>query len=94
VRKLTGLNTFSTISLKRGITDSDELWKWRQTVVDGKTERRNGSVVLLDDKGVEKVRWNFTNAWPCKWTGPAFNATGNSVAIESLEIMHEEITRA
>ena len=94
VRKLTGLNTFSAISLKRGITDSDELWKWRQTVVDGKTERRNGSIVLLDEKGAEKVRWNFTNAWPCKWTGPAFNATGNSIAVETLEIMHEELTRA
>ena len=94
VRKLTGLNSFSAISLKRGVTDSDELWKWRQTVVDGKTERRNGSIVLLDDKGAEKVRWNFTNAWPCKWTGPAFNSTGNTIAVETLEIMHEEVTRA
>jgi phage tail-like protein len=94
VRKLTGLNTFSAISLKRGVTDSDELWKWRQTVVDGKTERRNGSIVLLDEKGTEKMRWNFSNAWPSKWTGPSFNSTGNSIAVESLEIMHEEITRA
>src|SRR6478672_6675206 len=52
-RKLTGLNTFSAISLKRGVTDSDELWKWRQTVVDGKAERRNGSIVLVDEKGAE-----------------------------------------
>ena len=94
VRKLTGLNTFSAISLKRGVTDSDELWKWRQTVVDGKTERRNGSIVLLDEKGAEKLRWNFSNAWPSKWTGPSFTSTGNSIAVESLEIMHEELTRA
>ena len=94
VRKLPGLNTFSSISLKRGVTDSDELWRWRQTVVDGKTERRNGSIVLLDEKGAEKLRWNFSNAWPSKWTGPSFNSTANSVAVESLEIMHEEITRA
>jgi len=93
VRKLTGLNTFSAISLKRGITDSDELWKWRLTAVDGKTERRNGSVVLLDEKGAEKLRWNFSNAWPSKWTGPSFNSTGNAVAIETLEITHEELTR-
>ena len=94
VRKLTGLNTFSAISLKRGVTDSDELWKWRQTVVDGKTERRNGSIVLLDEKGAEKLRWNFSNAWPSKWTGPSFTSTGNSIAVETLEIMHEELTRA
>ena len=94
VRKLAGLNSFSPISLKRGITDSDELWKWHQTAVAGKAERRNGSVVLLDDSGVEKLRWNFTNAWPSKWSGPAFNSTGNAVAVETLEITHEELSRA
>ena len=93
-RKLSGLNSFSPISLKRGITDSDELYKWHLTAIAGKTERRNGSIVLLDEKGAEKLRWNFTNAWPSKWTGPSFSSTGNSVAIESLEIMHEEISRA
>ena len=93
VRKLPGMNSFTPISLKRGITDSDELWKWRLTAVDGKAERRNGSVVLLDDKGTEKLRWNFSNAWPSKWTGPSFSSTGNSIAVETLEITHEELSR-
>ncbi|MEP6620367.1 MAG: phage tail protein [bacterium] len=92
-RKLSGLNTFSAITLKRGVTDSDELWKWRLTAVDGKTDRRNGSIVLMDEKGTEKIRWNFSNAWPSKWTGPSFNSTGNSIAVETLEITHEEISR-
>jgi phage tail-like protein len=94
VRKLTGLNTFTPISLKRGVTDSDELWQWRLTVVEGKAERRNGSIVLLDEKGTEKIRWNFSNAWPSKWTGPSFSSTGNSIAVETLEITHEELSRA
>jgi phage tail-like protein len=94
VRKLTGLNTYSAISLKRGITDSDELWKWRQTVIDGKAERKNGSIVLRDDAGAEKIRWNFSNAWPSKWTGPSFNATSTAVAVETLEITHEEVKKA
>lgn len=94
VRKLAGLNSFTPISLKRGITDSDELWKWHQTAVAGKAERRNGSVVLLDDAGVEKLRWNFSNAWPSKWSGPAFNSTGSAIAVETLEITHEELSRA
>jgi phage tail-like protein len=94
VRKLSGLNKFSPISLKRGITDTDELWKWRQTVMDGKTERKNGSIVLLDDAGAEKIRWNFSNAWPSKWTGPSFNAATTAVAVETLEITHEELKRA
>jgi phage tail-like protein len=94
VRKLSGLNKFSPITLKRGITDSDELWKWRQTVIDGKTERKNGSIVLRDETGTEKIRWNFSNGWPTKWTGPAFNATSTAVAVESLEITHEELKKA
>ena len=92
--KLPGLNTFSAITLKRGITDSDELWKWRQTVVDGRPERKNGSIVLRDETGAEKIRWNFFNAWPAKWTGPSFTAEGNDVAIETLELAHEGIVRA
>lgn len=94
VRKLSGLNKFSAIMLKRGITDTDELWKWRQTVMDGKTERKNGSIVLLDETGAEKIRWNFANGWPTKWTGPSFNSTSTAVAIETLEITHEELKRA
>jgi phage tail-like protein len=94
VRKLTGLNKFTPITLKRGITDSDSLWKWRQTVVDGKAERRNMSIVLLNEAREEKWRWNLRNAWPSKWTGPTFNATSNEVAIETLEIVHEEMVKA
>lgn len=95
VRKLDGgLTTFSAITLKRGITVDDELWKWRKTVVDGKIERKNGSIVLRDETGAEKIRWNFVNAWPSKWTGPALNATSTAVAVEALELTHEEVTRA
>jgi phage tail-like protein len=90
-RKLPGLVKYSNITLKWGITDDAELWAWRSKVVSGKIERRNGSIILLDDTGAEKVRWNFREAWPTKWTGPSFNATGNDVAIETLEIAHEGI---
>lgn len=94
VRKLPGLNKYSPITLKRGITDSDELWKWRLTAIDGKVERKNGSIVLLDDTGSEKLRWNFVNAWPSKWTGPSFNSTSSAIAVESLELTHEEVKKA
>jgi len=94
VRKLTGMNKFSPVTLKRGITDSVTLWSWRQTVIDGSPDRKNMSIVLIDTTGAEKLRWNFRNAWPSKWTGPTLNATSNEVAIESLEIVHEEMVKA
>lgn len=93
VRKLPGMNKFSNITLKWGITDDTELWDWREQAMGGKVERKNGSIVLMDDTGEEQARWNFREGWPTKWTGPSFNATGNEVAIETLEIVHEGITK-
>ncbi|MBW4631799.1 MAG: phage tail protein [Iphinoe sp. HA4291-MV1] len=93
VRQLTGLNKYAPITLKRGITDSDKLWQWRQKVIDGKTERKNVSVVLYNEAQEEKLRWNLRKAWPSKWTGPTFNSTSNEVAIETLEIVHEEVVK-
>jgi len=93
-RKLPGQTKYSNITLKWGITDDHSLWDWRKKVIDGKTERKNGSVILMDESGEEKLRWNFVNAWPNKWSGPSFNATANEVAIETLEIAHEGVTKA
>jgi phage tail-like protein len=93
-RKLPGLNKYSNISLKWGITDDAELWQWRKKIMDGTVERKNGSIVLLDTTGAEKLRWNFVEGWPTKWTGPTFNATSNDVAIETLEIAHEGLEKA
>ena len=92
-KKLPGLNKTSNISLKWGITDDQEFWLWREKSINGKTERKNGSIVLYNDAGEEKIRWNFVEAWPTKWTGPSFKASGNEVAIETLEIAHEGISR-
>jgi phage tail-like protein len=94
VRKLPGLTKYGNLVLKRGITQDPELWNWRKAVVDGNIERRNGSIILLDDDRAEVARWNFVNGWPCKWDGPAFNAKSNDVAIETIEIAHEGLERA
>jgi phage tail-like protein len=93
-RKIPGLNSYSNITLTRGVTTDAELWDWRQRAADGRVERKNGSIILLDDKGEEKIRWNFSDAWPIKWTGPTFNATGNDLAVEVLELAHEGLRRA
>jgi phage tail-like protein len=93
VRKLAGLTKYSDITLKWGSSDDVELWQWRQNVVDGKVERKPGSIILLDEQGHEKVRWNFTKGWPSKWVGPGLNATATDVAIETLVISHEGVKR-
>ena len=89
VRKLPGLKKFTNISLKRGYTNSKELWEWRKKVLDGKTERQSGSIVLLNEARQPALRWNFREGWPNKLEGPTFNAKNNEVAIETMEIAHE-----
>jgi phage tail-like protein len=95
-RKLPGLITSANITMARGITDNAELWQWRHLVMQGKVAdaRKNVSIVLMDDEGTEKVRWNLRNAWPTKWTGPSFDATSSEVALETLEIAHEGLSMA
>ncbi len=91
VRKLPGLKKFTNINLKRGYTDSKELWEWRKKVMDGKTERQSGSIVLLNEAREPAIRWNFREAWPSKWAGPTLNAKNNETAIEELEFVVEDL---
>ena len=93
VRKLPGLVTYSNITLNWGITDDSELWDWRKEVADGNVQSKNISIVLMNDAGEEKLRWNLTNCWPTGWTGPSLNAQTSDVAIEALELAHEGLAR-
>jgi len=89
VRKLPGLRKYGNITLKRGHTLNKELWNWRRTTEQGRTERRDGTIVLLDEARNPVLRWNFRNGWIVKYEGPGLNSTTNEAAIESIEIVHE-----
>lgn len=91
VRKLPGKTTYPNISLKWGKTDSRELYDWHLSAIEGKIQRKNGSIILQDDEGTEKGRWNFFEAWPTKYEGPALNATGKEVAIETITVTCERL---
>ena len=58
-----------------------------------KEARRNIAVILLDDEGSAKARWEFVMAWPTKYDAPDLNATGSDIAIETLEIANEGMMR-
>ncbi|HRI62776.1 MAG TPA: phage tail protein [Polyangium sp.] len=90
-RMIPGMLSFSHITLQRGVTDDHALWDWRQSVATGKLVRRTISIILRDDAGNEKIRWNIKNCWPSKWTGPTFDATSDAIAIETLELAHEGV---
>lgn len=94
VRKLAGKTTYPDLQLKWGITDSRDLYDWHATAIQGKLQRRNGSVILLNDEGKEAIRWNFFGAWPSKYEAPGLSGKGNEVAIETLTLSCERVDRA
>ncbi|WP_052890462.1 MULTISPECIES: phage tail protein [Thermogemmatispora] len=95
IKKVPGRLKWNNITLKRGITDSMDMWQWRKLVEQGKIEeaRKNGTITMYNQQGEPVARWNFVNAWPSKLTGPSANASNNEVAIEELEITHEGYER-
>lgn len=102
--------TFGNITLKRGITHSNELINWQLDIVDGRfsklprpprdrkannppNQEKSIAIVLMDERGDDVKRWNLIRAFPVKWVGPDLKATGNEVAIETLELAHEGIQK-
>ena len=93
IRKLPGIAKFTNIVLRRGVTADRELYDLHLRCVEGRIERKSGSIILMDRADQEVARWNFEQAWPARWVGPELTAEGNDVAIETLELAHEGIRR-
>lgn len=95
VKKVPGRLKWNNITLKRGITDAMDMWKWRKLVEKGKIgeARKNGTITMYNQQGNPVAQWTFINAWPSKLTGPGANAANNEVAIEEMELTHEGYER-
>lgn len=92
VRKLPALRSYTNITLKRGVTENDELFRWYQNIADGVADRRNWTITLMNELREDVVRWNVENAFVNKIDFPSLNASGNEVAVESVELVHERLT--
>ena len=95
VRKLSGLTKYGNITLKWGVTDSMELFNWHKAIVAGQvhSNRKQCTIVVVDEAGVDKARFVVSDAWPTKYDPSDLNAKGNEVFIELLELVNEGIER-
>lgn len=91
--KQPGILKYSNVTLKRGTTESQVFVSWMKEIQDGKATRKTVVITLMDDELNEVASWQLEKAWPTKYTAPDFNATSNEVAIESLELVTEGVTR-
>lgn len=91
--KMPGIQKFGNITLKRGIFKKDnDYFKWLNTTKMNTVERRDITISLLDENHAPVIVWKVKNAFPVKLEGPGLKASGNEVAIESMEIAHEGLT--
>lgn len=88
IHKLPKLTKYGNLTLKHGLTDQDILWNWYKDVINGNVMRTNITIFLLDFAGKLVMHWEFSDAYPVKWTGPELKAESNTVAFETLEIAH------
>jgi phage tail-like protein len=95
VRHIPGPVDYAAVTLKYGVTKSKTLFDWMMKAAEGKVERKNVSIILMDSQGSDEVmRWNLHDAWPSEWQSANLNATDRGVAIESLTLVFDRLERA
>jgi phage tail-like protein len=93
VHRFAGRTRWPPLVLKHGLTPIDALWRWHQKVVRGSVIRLNGTIYLLNEMRFPVLWWNFKNAFPAKWTGPDLRAGSSDIAFESIELVHQGLSR-
>jgi phage tail-like protein len=93
IHKLPGQVKYSNVTLKRGVTSSNELWQWyEQGRENGQIVRKNASIILFDPAGSTLKRWELAAAFPVKWSGPDLKSDNSQLAVETIELTHHGFT--
>ena len=96
--KLPGRTKYSNITLKRGFALSNELHKWYQEMEEclltgKKIDRKQVTITLYSSTSQDKaMTWTLNDAFPVKWSGPAFKTGEAAISIETLEFAHHGIS--
>jgi len=70
VLSVPGRVTYPPVQLRFGLTDSQVLWDWLVTAIDGDVRRRNTTITVQQPNGAQDaVRWHLSRAWPMEWAG-------------------------
>ncbi len=81
------------VTLKKGVIKGDQqLYNWLNSIRLSTVEKKNITISLMDEKGeAPLVTWKVKNAFPLKLDAPSFGADKNEVAVESLELMADDL---
>ena len=95
IQKIPGRTKYTDVTLKRGVTKDMQIWEWRKKVEDGDiVGARKNATITAYDQGLKAVaKWNLTNVWPTKVSGPSLSSDGSSVGVEELTVTFEHMER-
>lgn len=78
---------YANIVLRRALGADRRLHAWREAIMAGKKDRRRVEIRQLDENGEATVStWILEDAWPCRWSGPLFDANASEIAMEEIEL--------
>jgi len=84
---------YPELVLKRGMLVDSKIVAWiRANVEDQQVQPKNVDVKLLNAEHQPLVTWHVVNAFPTKWAVSDFNASGNAVVIETLQLCYQYFT--
>lgn len=91
--RLTGPLNYGQLTLRRGMTETFDLWKWASNMLTSPALRADAEVVLLaPDAQTERARFVLSRCVPVKLKAPALNAKDGTIAIEELQLAYESLT--
>lgn len=97
--RLLGPVNYGTVTLKRGMTDSFDLWDWFDAQQQGTASqlrndlRGDAEIVIMSaDQQTERVRYLLSKCLLAKLKAPTLNAKDGAIAIEEMQLVFESMT--
>lgn len=92
VHRLAGPVGYGQLTLKRGVTQNLDLWRWFNATVEQPSLRGEGEVVLLAPDGhTERARFLLHRLLPVKLKAPPLNAKDGILAVEELGLAYDRL---
>ena len=93
VRKITGLNKSTDVTLKRGVIGSLNLYNWLNDIRNGNQNAERTVIIQLQNEDHTEVvqTWKLLRARIIKHVSGPMNAKGTDVAMEELTLAYERL---
>ena len=90
--RLAGPTAYGTLTLKRGLTDSFDLWDWFTRSQNDPSLTALAAIVLnAQDNSTERARFVLLGCRPLKLKAPPLNAKDGMVAVEELQVAYQSL---